>query len=535
MGRRIPMWQCLITLLFTIIALCYSLGIGGAIFGEDSIFYCGYGEVHIPLIVSAIFAAIVAIANGYKWAFLEAGILASINRSMQAMLILMTVGLLIGAWVAAGVVPGMIYYGLMILKPSIFLLASCLLCSIVSLATGSSWTTAGTIGIALIGVGTGLGIPVSMTAGAIVSGAYFGDKMSPLSDTTNLAPAMAGATLFDHIRHMIWTVTPSLLIACVIYTILGLRASGGEEGLNVVKDMQNVISTNFNINPALLIPPLVVIIIVALKLPAIPGLIGGVALGCIIGSIFQGIPLADWPSLLHYGFEVPEFSDAFNAASDLAGQPLLDFGGDEFIAFADQSNLSSSVIAEYNVDKLLNGKGGMDSMMWTINLIICAMCYGGIMDASGMLGEIAMALLKIAKGTGMLVTVTVFSCLFMNIIAGDQYLSIVLPGRMYKEAFEDRKLAPKNLSRALEDSGTITSPLIPWNTCGATMSKFLGVPQWGPGGFAPYAFLNLVNPLVSIFYGFTGISMEKMTDEQYERILEAREKEKAESLKALEA
>ncbi|MEG2012435.1 MAG: Na+/H+ antiporter NhaC family protein, partial [Anaerovoracaceae bacterium] len=199
MGRKIPMWQCLVALLFTLCALCYSLGVFGMIFGDT--FACSYGEVHVPLIASCIFASVIAIANGYKWAFLEAGIIASINRSMQAMLILMTVGLLIGAWIAAGVVPAMIYYGLMILKPSIFLFASCILCGIVSLATGSSWTTAGTIGIALIGVGTGLGISPAMTAGAIVSGAYFGDKMSPLSDTTNLAPAMAGATLFDHIRH----------------------------------------------------------------------------------------------------------------------------------------------------------------------------------------------------------------------------------------------------------------------------------------------------------------------------------------------
>lgn len=534
MGRKIPMWQCLLTLLFTIITLCYCLGVFGQIFGEDSIFACGYGEVHIALIVSAIFASIVAVANGYKWAFLEAGILASINRSMQAMLILMTVGMLIGSWIAAGVVPGMIYYGLMILKPSIFLLASCLLCCIVSLATGSSWTTAGTVGIALIGVGAGLGIDHAMTAGAIVSGAYFGDKMSPLSDTTNLAPAMAGATLFDHVRHMIWTVTPSLLIACVIYTILGLRASGGGS-LDVVSSMQNVISSNFNINLAMLIPPIVVIVIVALKLPAIPGLIGGVVLGCIIGSIFQGITLGDWPGLLHYGFNVENFSDSFLAAQKVAGEDLLGMDNDVFAKFAQDSSLSSSVIAEYNVDALLNGKGGMNSMMWTINLIICAMCYGGVMDSSGMLGEIAGAMLKVAKSVGLLVTVTILSCIFMNIIAGDQYLAIVLPGRMYKEAFEDMRLAPKNLSRCLEDSGTITSNLVPWNTCGATMRKFLGVPQWGPGGYAPYAYLNLINPLVSIFYGFTGISMEKMSDEQYAKILEDRKREKEEALKALEA
>ncbi len=494
MGKKIPMWQCLLAMCFTIIALCYTLGILGKLFGPA--FDCGYGEVHIPLICSAIFAAGIAIINGYKWSFLEAGILASINRSMQAMLILLTVGMLIGSWIAGGIVPAMIYYGLNVLSPGIFLIASCLLCAIVSLATGSSWTTAGTIGIALIGVGHGLGMNPAMTAGAIVSGAYFGDKMSPLSDTTNLAPAMAGSNLFDHIRHMMWTVTPSFLVALVLYGFLGLKRAGEDVDLSVVQQLQEGLKENFVINPALLIPPVIVIVMVALKLPAIPGLIGGIALGCIEGSIFQGITLADWSGILHYGFK---FSDAESVMPELVS--LLE-------------------------------RGGMSSMLWTINLIICAMCFGGIMDASGMLATLAEALLKIAKNTGSLVTVTIFSCIFVNIIAGDQYLSLVLPGRMYKEAFEDRKLAPQNLSRALEDSGTITSALVPWNTCGATMSTFLGIPT---GQYFKYAFLNLFNPLVSIFYGFTGISMIKMSDEQYARILDERKAEKEAALKALEA
>ena len=532
MGKKIPMWQCAVTILFTIITLLYCLGILGMIFGNT--FSCDYGEVHIALIVSCIFASLIAVANGYKWSFLEAGILTSINRSMQAMLILLTVGCLIGAWIAAGVVPAMIYYGLMVLKPSIFLMASCILCGIVSLATGSSWTTAGTIGIALIGVGMGLGINSAMTAGAIVSGAYFGDKMSPLSDTTNLAPAMAGATLFDHIDHMIWTVTPSLVIALVIYTILGLKASGNTD-ISVVADMQQALRVNFIISPAMLIPPVVVILIVALKLPALPGLMGGIILGCLIGSIFQGIPLADWPYMLHYGYNVENFSSAFQTAADTLQMNPADILGMEngdFASAAAGEGFSNTVIGEYNIDALIDHRGGMSSMLWTINLIICAMCYGGVMDASGMLGTLAGALLKLAKNTGMLVTVTVFSCIFMNIIAGDQYLSLVLPGRMFKEAFEDRKLAPKNLSRCLEDSGTITSNLVPWNTCGATMSTFLGVSQWGAGGYAPFAVLCWINPLVSIFYGFTGITMTEMSDEEYQKILEKRKKDEKESLNA---
>ena len=499
MGRKIPLWQAFLSILFTIIALMYCLGVFGMIFGKA--WACDYGEVHIALICSAIFASIIAILNGYKWSFLEAGILASINRSMQAILILAVVGCLIGSWIAAGVVPAMIYYGLMILKPSIFLFAGCILCLIVSIATGSSWTTAGTIGIALIGVGAGLGVNPAMTAGAVVSGGYFGDKMSPLSDTTNLAPAMAGSTLFDHIRHMVFTVTPSICIALVIYLILGFKVNNKEVDMSAVTEMQKALTDNFNINLWLLIPPCVVIAIVALKTPAIPGLIGGTALGCIFGSIFNGVTLAEWPNYLHYGFE-----------------------------FSDPDSVMPQI-----VDLLT--RGGMNSMMWTINLILCAMCFGGVMDASGQLGAIAEVMLKIAKGTGGLVTATILTCIFMNIIAGDQYLSIVLPGRMYKTAFEDRKLAPKNLSRCLEDAGTITSCLVPWNTCGATMQTFLTVKTWGGpgGGYGRWAFLNWINPLVSIFYGFTGITMEKMTDEQYAKILEERKREQEEALEAAQA
>ena len=486
MGRKIPMWQVLLVFAFTIAALVYAIR------------FTDYGELHIPLICSAIVAAAVAVLNGYKWGFLEAGILASINRSMQAMLILMIVGLLIGAWIAGGVVPAMIYYGLMILKPGIFLFAGCIICCIVSLATGSSWTTAGTIGVALIGVGMGLGISPAMTAGAIVSGAYFGDKMSPLSDTTNLAPAIAGSTLFNHIRHMVYTVTPSLIIALILYAILGVGHSSMDVDMSNVTMIQNGMLDEFSINPALLIPPLIVILIVALRLPAIPGLIGGVLLGCLAGGIFQGVQLNEWFAIVHYGYE------------------------------------STSEVAD--IADLLT-RGGMDSMMWTINLIICAMCFGGVMDSSGMLGTLAKAMLKFAKGTGSLVAITVFSCIVMNIIAADQYLAIILPGRMYKEAYEDRRLDARNLSRVLEDSGTMTSSLVPWNTCGATMSTFLGVQQFSGvgGGFVKYAYLNLVNPLVSMFYGFTGITMMKMTDEQYAEILEQREQDKALALKSLEA
>ncbi len=492
MGRKIPMWQIAIVMIFTLSALIYSIG------------FTGYGELHIPLICSAILAAIVAVANGFKWSYLEKGIISSISRSMQAILILIVVGMLIGSWIAGGIVPTMIYYGLMILNPKVFLVASCIICAIVALATGSSWTTAGTIGVAIIGVGMGLGINPAMTAGAIVSGAYFGDKMSPLSDTTNLAPAVAGSNLFDHIKHMVFTVTPSLLIALILYAVLGMSADTSNVDTSIVTLLNDAILSNYYISPVLLVPPVLVIVIVALRIPALPGLIGGTALGVLCCGLFQGIAVGEYFSILHYGWEsttgmAPFVTEVEGAAAMITADIVND----------------SSISA---IDDLLSN-GGLDSMLWTVSLIMCAMTFGGIMDASEMLKSLAEALLKIARSTGSLVIVTVFSCIFVNIIASDQYLSIILPGRMYKEAFEDKRLKGKNLSRCLEDSGTITSPLVPWNTCGATMSGFLGV---NTVAYLPYAFLNLINPLVSIFYGFTGITMEKMTEEEYQAILKQR-------------
>ncbi len=478
MGKKIPLWQVLGVIVIMLALLYYEIMVSN------------HGDAHIALIVAAIIGAAVAIANGWKWSYIEKGILSAINRSMQACLILMTVGMLIGAWIAGGIVPAMIYYGLMILSPSVFLFAGCLLCCIVSLATGSSWTTAGTIGVALIGVGIGLGINPAMTAGAIVSGAYFGDKMSPLSDTTNLAPAIAGSNLFEHIRHMVWTVTPSLIIALIVYIILGIGHSGQSVDMTGVQVLMSGLQDEFFISPILLIPPVCVIIMVALRTPALPGLIGGTILGVIFMGV-QGVGPKDWGYILNYGYE--------------------------------------SLSENLDIAELLT-RGGMQSMMWTISLILCAMTFGGIMESTEQLKALADALLKIAKGTGPIVLTTVFTCIFTNIVACDQYLAIILPGRMYKEAFEDLRLKPKNLSRCLEDAGTMTSSLVPWNTCGATMIGFLGVHTFA---YLPFAVLNWVNPLVSLFYGYTGISMQKMSEEEYQEILTQREMDRELAMKAL--
>ena len=489
MGKKIPMWQCLLVMV-VLIALIF----WGVMIDTDA------GEAHVSLIFAGAFAAIVAMLNGWKWNYMEQGILAAINRTMQAILILAVVGLMLGSWMAGGVVPSMMYYGIKVIAPSIFLFTACLLCSIVSLATGSSWSTAGSMGVALIGVGTALGFPSYMTAGAVVAGAYFGDKMSPLSDTTNLAPAVAGATLFDHIKHMIWTTGPSLVIALVVYLVLGFtNSSSGAADLSTIDEILGFITDNYNVSLLCLIAPLFVIVAVALKLPALPSLIGGVVLGLPFFPM-QGNSLKSVPYILNYGVGVDIPEDA------------------------------SDVIAE--LGSLLTADG-MQGMMWTISLILCAMVFGGIVDCTGIMGSIAGALLKLARGTrGGLVTVTIISCIIVNALCSDQYLAIILPGRMYKEAFEDLRLAPKNLSRCLEDSGTITSNFIPWNTCGATMSKFLQCPQWGKGGYAPFAILNWLNPLVSIFYGFTGISMTKMSDEEYEAVLKRRAAEREKLLQA---
>lgn len=433
-----------------------------------------FGESpHIPIVAATAVAVLIATQLlGYTWNELEEGILKTINMGMQAILILMIIGMIIGTWIASGVVPTMIYYGLKVLSPGIFLVATAVICGVVSLATGSSWTTAGTVGIALLGVGQGMGMPAPVVAGAIISGAYFGDKMSPLSDTTNLAPAMAGSNLFDHIRHMAFTTGPSLIIALVIYGILGAGYAGKDLDASQIQEILTALSASFNINILLLIPPVLVIVMVIFKVPAIPGLIGGVVLGCIFAVIFQGADVG----------------------------VLLSVSNDGFV-----SETGVEII-----DSLLT-RGGMQSMMWTVSLILCALSFGGTLEVTGMLGVIANSILKLAVNTGLLVTSTVISCFIVNLISGDQYLSIVIPGRMFKDAYADRGLNPVNLSRALEDSGTITSPLIPWNTCGAFMYGALGV---HPFAYAPYAFLNIINPFVSIFYGFTGITMIKMTEEE---------------------
>lgn len=426
------------------------------------------GDPRGPLIFATVAAAVIGRRLGFRWRELEEGMVTGIRVALPAILILMVIGVLIGLWITAGVVPLMIVYGLNLLSPQIFLPACCLICALVSLATGSSWTTAGTVGVALIGVATGLGIDLGMAAGAIISGAYFGDKMSPLSETTNLAPAVAGSELFEHIRHMIYSTGPSFLLALGLFTLLGF--SGKSEGLEGGAEVEAIVAKLgklFVLHPVLLLPPLLVMVMVVMRVPALPAMLAAAALGGIFAMAMQGL--------------------SFLGVMDAA------FGG------------YTKVCGLESVDKLLSkggdGRGGMDSMFWTISLVLCAMVFGGVMEKTGMLAAIARAILRMAHHTGSLIAATVATCLGMNILASDQYLSIVVPGRMFREAYRERGLAAKNLSRVLEDAGTITSPLFFWNTCGATMAAALGV---GAGQYWMFCFFNLINPLISIVLGFTG-------------------------------
>lgn len=439
-----------------------------------------YGaDVHIPLIIGAAVASLIAVyVLGFTWKEIEEGIVDSIGSTMQAILILAIIGILIGTWIGGGIVPTMIYYGLQILSPTFFLAASVVLCSVIALATGSSWTTAGTVGVALIGVAQGLGISVPLAAGAIISGAYFGDKISPLSDTTNLAPGMAGSQLFDHIKHMLYTTTVSYGITLIIFIVLGLQYRGAVLDTTEINGILTAISEVYIINPLFLIVPVIVIVLVAMKVPAVPGLI----IGCVLGgicTIYQGGDFGYILDIANYG--------------------------------------TVSETGHVVVDELLTN-GGMQNMMWTISLIMCALTFGGVLEKTGMMAAIAKKLLVFAKSTGSLILVTAVTCLFVNTLCGDQYLAIALPGKMYKDTFAERGLAPRNLSRILEDSGTVTSALIPWNTCGATMSTFLGVPTLS---YLPYAFFNILSPIVSVIFAYLGISImtleEDPASEQYVR------------------
>lgn len=470
--------QALIPVLVLIALLSFSV----YLFGEDA----SYGPNQIALCMGAVAAAIIGWRNGLTWETTEAAIISGITIAIKPVLILFSVGLLIGTWILSGTVPTMIYYSLRILDPAIFYAATCLICGLIALSIGSSWTVAGTVGIALIGAAAGMGLSLEITAGAVISGAYFGDKMSPLSETTNLSPAVAGTDLFSHIGHMVWTTLPSISIALILYAIIGMNIDSSASATDLALTMQ-LLQDNFTINVLMLLPVVALLVMANKKLPPIPTILIGALIGVVLALIFQR------PAILAL-------------AGDTTNLFLALFKGIWQTLF-DGFSLSSG---NATLDDLMT-RGGMSSMLNTVWLILCAMVFGAVMEHTGLLQCLVNYALSFVHSTGSLIATTVCTCIGANIITSDQYISIVLPGRMYKMEYEKRKLDPKNLSRTLEDAGTLTSPLVPWNTCGAYMSGTLGVATFA---YLPYCFFNLLSPVVAIIYGFMNIKIAPATTEQ---------------------
>jgi len=436
-------------------------------------------DPHVPLILGTATAAIVALISGYKWDMLEEFMYKGIKLALPAVVIIMLVGLVIGSWIGGGVVATMIYYGLILLSPTYFLVTIMLICAIVALAIGSSWSTMATIGIAGMGIGISMGIEPAMIAGAVISGAYFGDKMSPLSDTTNLAAGLTHVDLFTHIRHMLFTTIPGLIISVIVFLIIGLKVIRKQQLDNEqINMMLQAMQDNFVITPWLFLIPVIVIVLILFKMQAAPALFIGAMLGVIAQVFVQGGTLSTSVDVLTNGY-------------------VLESGNED-------------------VDNLFT-RGGLLDMMYTVSMTIVAMTFAGIMEYSGMLQAIMNQILKIAKGVFGIITATLASAFFTNATCSEQYISIVVPSRMYLRSFIENNLHPKNLSRSLEDGGTLTSVFIPWNTCGVFIFGTLGVYAWEYG---PYAILNFSVPIIAMILAATGIGIKKITDEEKADYLE---------------
>ena len=470
--NQISLTTALLPLFFLVVLLSYNV----IVYGDDAL----NGSNQFILLIGGAIAAIIGFKKRISYDSMLEKIADNLKSVTGALLILLFVGALSGTWLISGIIPAMIYYGLQILHPSIFLPACIVICAIISISTGSSWTTSATVGIALIGIGSVLKIPLGMVAGAIISGAYFGDKLSPLSDTTNLAPAMAGGELFDHIKYMTYTTVPSILFTLIVFSILNLT-----QNYNVLPetgDLLGAIREKFTINFWLFLVPITVIILIVKKTPPLLALLVGTLMGALFAIFFQPQILLD-------------ITGSKTLNSKIAYKAILDA-----ISVSTQVNTNNAILNDLFIS------GGMKGMLDTIWLIICAMVFGGIMDAIGALKVISNALLSWAKNTFQLFASTVASCLAINLTASDQYLSIVIPGKMFSKAYEERNLAPENLSRTLEDSGTVTSVLIPWNTCGAYQSGVLGVSVLE---YFFFAIFNWLSPLMTLIYAALSIRIAK--------------------------
>ncbi len=448
------------------------------LFGADS----SFGANQIALVLATCVAALVGRRIGVSWAESQAGLIDGINVGLAPILILLAVGMLIGTWILCGTVPVMIYYGVHVLNPSIFYAASVLICAIVAISIGSSWTVAGTLGIGLMGIASSFNLSPAIAAGAIISGAYFGDKLSPLSDTTNLAAAATGVDLFDHIRHMLWTTVPSIVIALLIFALLG---SADAAAPAEIAQLQDALQRQFHLGPHLLLPLFLMLALVFKRFPAYPAIIVSALIGAVFAVVFQ-------PEAVHQlAKSEPGTSAAFSLFQGVwisLFNGYVSNSGNEFL------------------DALLS-KGGMSSMLNTVWLILCALGFGGVLERTGILTYLLRLALRGVRRVGGLITTTVFTCIGTNVLAADQFIAVALPGRMYKDEFAVYGLSRLNLSRTLEDSATLTSALIPWNTCGAYMSATLGVATFS---YAPYTFFNLLCPVIAIIYGYLHIALKPL-------------------------
>ncbi|MFH6770244.1 Na+/H+ antiporter NhaC [Gaetbulibacter aquiaggeris] len=472
-NKELNIWEALIPVFALVGMLAYNV----YTYGEDAL----SGSNQFVLLLGAAVAAIVGIFNKVKFEQMVEEVAENVKSTTSSILILLMVGALAGTWLISGIIPTMIYYGLQVLNPTIFLAACVVICAIISVATGSSWTTSATVGIALIGIADALGVPLGMTAGAILSGAYFGDKISPMSDTTNLAPAMAGTDLFTHIRYMLFTTVPTITVTLIVFVIIGLNLE--TKGSADTHEILESIEAAINVSPWLFVVPILVIILIVKKTPPLIALLIGTVLGGIAALIFQ-------PDIV----------------TSVGGGTSLDFSTG-YKGIMNAITTDTFIPTENDALKGLFKAGGMAKMMGTIWLILCAMTFGGVMDAIGALTTISKALLKLFHTTFGLFASTVASCLALNVTASDQYLAIVVPGKMYAKAFKDKGLAPENLSRTLEDSGTVTSVLVPWNTCGAYQSGVLGVDTLH---YAGYAIFNWLSPFTTLLFAGLNIKIRQL-------------------------
>lgn len=476
-----PRAPTLLDALAPVIVLIVLIALTITIFGTES----ADGPLQIALLTSAVFAGLVAFKNGYTEASVRDAAIGGVTSALSAVFILLAVGALIGAWNLAGTIPTVVTYGLRLLNPAIFFVAVAIICALVGAITGSSWTTAGTLGVAFVGMAPVLHVSTPVAAGAVISGAYLGDKMSPLSETTILVPSIVGGvTVEQHIRGMLRTVVPSFVLAVAIFLVLGLVSNGSSTGAST-KAAEDALSAVFKIGPISLLPLLLLIVLSVLRIPPFITIFGTAVLSSLFASFTQ-------PAVVQAFIGKPE-QGAVLTAIEAAYRAL----GQGFVLKSGNATIDA-----------LFSRGGMVSMLTTVWLIFGALSFAAIMEHAGFLDRLIRPLVAHAHSAGRLIATVVLTCLGLNIIAGDQYVADVLPSRAYREAFAAAGLAPRMLSRTVEDSGTVTSPLVPWNSCGAYMTGVLGVPTIE---YLPYAFFNLANPLMAMLFGFIGIGVERLS------------------------